>query len=97
MSRIIRAIYENGMLRPLEPLDLAEQESVFVAIQRNGDRQVEPSESKVELQEEWLDKDAIAYANLHADPNISLADVRQALSGIRDSLADAVSEQRGEY
>lgn len=33
MSRIIRAIFENGILRPLETLDLPERSQVELAIQ----------------------------------------------------------------
>jgi len=33
MSRIIRAIFENGMLRPLEALDLPDRSEVELAIQ----------------------------------------------------------------
>jgi predicted DNA-binding antitoxin AbrB/MazE fold protein len=32
MTRNLRAIYEKGVLRPLEPLDLAEQQLVNVTI-----------------------------------------------------------------
>jgi predicted DNA-binding antitoxin AbrB/MazE fold protein len=33
MSRVIRAIFENGILRPLETLDLPERSEVKLAIQ----------------------------------------------------------------
>jgi predicted DNA-binding antitoxin AbrB/MazE fold protein len=33
MSRVIRAIFENGILRPLETLDLPERSEVELAIQ----------------------------------------------------------------
>jgi predicted DNA-binding antitoxin AbrB/MazE fold protein len=33
MNRVIRAIFENGVLRPLEPLDLPERSEVELAIQ----------------------------------------------------------------
>jgi predicted DNA-binding antitoxin AbrB/MazE fold protein len=32
MTRIIKAIYEGGMLRPLEPLDLPDRSEVEIAI-----------------------------------------------------------------
>ena len=32
MSQNIQAIYENGILRPLQPLDLAENETVDIAV-----------------------------------------------------------------
>lgn len=33
MTRVIKAIYERGILRPLEPLDLPERSEVELAIQ----------------------------------------------------------------
>ncbi|MBI2372325.1 MAG: antitoxin family protein [Candidatus Rokubacteria bacterium] len=33
MSRVIRAVFENGVLRPLEPLDLPDRSEVELAIQ----------------------------------------------------------------
>lgn len=45
MRTAIEAIYENGMLRPLEPLALAEHARVLVS--------VEPVEADVE-RAEWL-------------------------------------------
>jgi len=35
MSRVVRARYENGVLKPLEPLDLREGEVVRVRIDRS--------------------------------------------------------------
>lgn len=33
MTRVIKAIYEDGLFRPLEPLDLADRTEVEVVIQ----------------------------------------------------------------
>ena len=38
MSKVIRAKYENGVLRPLEPVDLREGEELFVRLERYEDR-----------------------------------------------------------
>ena len=35
MSRVFRARYEGGVLKPLEPIDLREGEEVFVRIERS--------------------------------------------------------------
>ncbi len=35
MSRVIRARYENGVLRPLEPVDLREGEEVLVVVKED--------------------------------------------------------------
>lgn len=95
MPNLIRAIYENGILRPLEPLNLLEHESVSVAIERDSGRPVIQGTAVSQSEEDWLDKDAIAYARLFADPSVTLEDARNALSNIKGSLSDAISEQRG--
>ena len=38
MPRLIRARYEKGVLKPLEPLELREGEEVLVRIERPADR-----------------------------------------------------------
>ncbi len=35
MSKVIRVRYENGVLKPLEPLDLEEGEEILIAIRRD--------------------------------------------------------------
>lgn len=92
MQQLIHAIYENGVLRPLEPLELAERELVSLAIERQ--KGIEPESFE---QDAWLDEEAVKHSRLIADPSITLADVRQALRGIQGELSDAVSQQRGEY
>jgi predicted DNA-binding antitoxin AbrB/MazE fold protein len=92
MQQLIQAIYENGVLRPLEPLDLAEHELVSLAVERQNGTDQEPSEKDA-----WLDNEAVKHSSLIADQSITLTDVRLALSGIQGDLSDAVSQQRGEY
>jgi len=36
MSRTLQAVYENGVLRPLEPVNLPENEQVTVTIDEQG-------------------------------------------------------------
>ena len=38
MSEIIQAIYENGVLRPLEPVDLDEHEVVWVSVKKQSEK-----------------------------------------------------------
>ena len=38
MPRLVRARYEKGVLKPLEPLELREGEEVLVRIERPADR-----------------------------------------------------------
>jgi predicted DNA-binding antitoxin AbrB/MazE fold protein len=35
MSKVIRVRYENGVLKPLEPIDLEEGEEVLVTVKRD--------------------------------------------------------------
>jgi len=35
MSKVIRVRYENGILKPLEPIELEEGEEVIVAVKRD--------------------------------------------------------------
>jgi predicted DNA-binding antitoxin AbrB/MazE fold protein len=82
MEKRFEAVYENGVLRPLTPLALVDAQRVQVTI-------AEP------------DADVAAYfdasewaASKHDD--ISLEEVRAALSSIEGSLSDAVSVSREE-
>ena len=82
MNRTIEAIYENGVLRPLEPLDLEEQEQVSITI---ADEPDEP---------EWLDVEFLREIASEADDSISLEEVRQAMAKIPGSLtADCIAER----
>ena len=38
MSKVIRVRYENGVLKPLEPVELREGEEVLVRLERYEDR-----------------------------------------------------------
>jgi predicted DNA-binding antitoxin AbrB/MazE fold protein len=84
MRQSIDAIYENGVLRPLVPLDLAEREQVSVIVESGGG-------------EEWLDQEALAWASEEGDPTVSLEDVRRRLAKVKGSLSDVVIAERGEY
>ena len=85
MRKAFEAVYEHGVLRPLENLDLTDYRHVHATISAvSGSTEdfaayFEPAE--------W-------EASKH--DNISLADVRRALSSIRGSLADAVIAAREE-
>jgi len=85
MAVTFEAVYEDGVLRPLERLALPNLQRVFVTISENpaaGDDMAGYFEP-----EEW-------QAAKHDD--LSLHEVRQALSSITGSLADAVIESRDE-
>ena len=78
-------MYENGVLRPLEPLGLREHQRVSVIV---SEKPVVPSE------EEWLDTDCLQFCAGEADESVSLEAVREALSKIPGSLtADFIAER----
>jgi predicted DNA-binding antitoxin AbrB/MazE fold protein len=85
MQKTFESVYENGVLRPLEALPLANGQHVKVTIA------TEPE----------LDCDASAYFDLQeweaakTDP-ITREEVWQATASIRGSLADAVIASREE-
>ena len=82
MRQSIDAIYENGVLRPLVPLNLPDHEQVSVIVESGADK-------------EWLDHEALAWASEEGDPSISLEDVRRRLAKIKGSLSDVVIAERG--
>ncbi len=82
MQKTFEAVYENGVLRPLVPLPLANAQHVQITIAD-------------------VDNDIAAYfdaAEWEASKydDISLQDVRLALSSIQGSLSDAVIASREE-
>jgi predicted DNA-binding antitoxin AbrB/MazE fold protein len=82
MEKTVQAVYENGVLRPLEPLLLEERQQVTLTI---SDSRV--SNPLLVSPDEWSDA---------ASDDIGLDDVRQAMSTIHGSLSEAVLEERRE-
>ena len=85
MERTFEAVYENGVLRPLETLPISDLQHVFVTIS-----DIPATAADVALYfepEEW-------EAAKHDD--IGLDEVRRALASIPGSLADAVIASREE-
>jgi predicted DNA-binding antitoxin AbrB/MazE fold protein len=56
MSQSIQAIYENGILRPLQPLDLPENEIVEIDVRgKSGDKKEESTNAeKIKAFDEWM-------------------------------------------
>jgi predicted DNA-binding antitoxin AbrB/MazE fold protein len=82
MTRKLHAVYEQGVLRPLEPLDLREQQLVTVVL--TDEAPPEP----------WLDAEYLAACAAEADEGVSLEEVRAALAKIPGSLtADFIAER----
>ncbi len=85
MNRKLEAVYENGVLRPLEPLDLREHQRVSVIV---SPVPLAPSD------EEWLDVDCLQLYAAEADESKSVEAVREALSKIPGSLTtDFIAER----
>ena len=84
MSKTVPAIYERGLLRPLEPLDLEEHQRVTVTIAATpaGDEVID-SEYHRHLKEADL-------------PEVSLDEVRRRLAKIPGSLTEDFTAEREE-
>ena len=81
--RTVQAVYEDGVLRPLEPVPLEDRQEVTVTISDEGN--IVRNHPLLASAEEWADA--------AGDP-ISLDEVRRALATIRGSLSEAVIEER---
>ena len=84
MRQTFDAVYENGLLRPLKPLHLPDQQRVSVTVEST-------------ISEEWLDHDALEWARQEGDATISLEDVRERLAKVKGCLSDLVIDERGQY
>lgn len=49
MAEIVTAVYENGLLRPLEPLDLRERQRVRIQVLPDNGEGQEDSEDPIEI------------------------------------------------
>jgi predicted DNA-binding antitoxin AbrB/MazE fold protein len=85
MSKQIEAIYENGVLRPLEPLGLEEHLRVTITIAEDAERE-----------EDLFDPEFTQWCAEQSRNAPSLEEVRKALSTIRGSMADVVMAERDE-
>ena len=87
MEKTVQAVFEEGVLRPLEPLTLEERQQVTVTISDQIANSTAPGDALLVSPEEWAEA---------ANDDISLDEVRRALSTIRGSLSEAVLEERRE-
>ena len=85
MEKTVQAVYENGALHPLEPLQLGEHQQVTLTISDGID--VSPNHPMLVSPDEW------SHA---AQDDISIDEVRKALATIHGSLSQAVLEERRE-
>ena len=84
MSNHFEAVYQDGVLKPLEPVPLVEQERVHITISH-------PDE------EDWMDLEFMESCADEVGDSVPLADVRTALSKIEGSMAQVVIDERGRY
>jgi predicted DNA-binding antitoxin AbrB/MazE fold protein len=85
MEKTVQAVYEDGVLDPLEPLLLAERQQVTVTVSDEID--AVPNHPLLASSEEWAGAE-------HDD--IGLEEVRRALSTVRGSLSEAILAERRE-
>jgi predicted DNA-binding antitoxin AbrB/MazE fold protein len=88
MIRQVDAIYEHGVLRPLEPLSLNESQRVRLTISEVLGARSQRDMSVVER----------ARAELAATPKVpTIEEVRTALASIPGSLSEDVIADRGDF
>jgi predicted DNA-binding antitoxin AbrB/MazE fold protein len=84
----VDAVYENGVLRPLQPLDLKEHERVLVSVVKNAAR------ARSSLAVEYIEK--IKKELQDAQPAPGLDEVRKRLAKIPGSMAAEIIAERGD-
>ncbi len=85
MSKRIEVVYENGVLRPLEPLMLHDHQRVSIVM---------PDDVTSPADEDWLDTECLRLCDTEADETVNLDAVRQALSKITGSMtSDFIAER----
>lgn len=82
MEKTVQAVYEGGVLRPLEPIALEDRQEVTVTISDKGT--IPLDHPLVASPDEWAG----------AGDDISLDEVRHALSTIRGSLSETIIDER---
>lgn len=83
----VDAVYENGVLRPLQPLDLTENEHVLVSV-------VKVTSGRSSLAAEYIER--IKREQQDAEPAPGLDEVRRRLAKIPGSMAAEIVADRGE-
>lgn len=79
MPKSIEVIYENGVFRPLEPVELSDQQWIRVTLEEDAD---------------WLDTAYMEWCAREADARVTLDAVRHALANIPGSLtAEFIAER----
>ena len=82
MEKTVQAVYEGGVLRPLEPVPLEDRQEVTITI---SDECIPRDHPLLASSDEWASA---------ASDDISLDEVRRALSTIRGSLSETIIDER---
>ena len=83
MTRNLKAVFERGVLRPLEPLPFSENQLVTVTVSDQKD-------------EDWLDATFLRYLETLADESVTLEQVRGGLAKIPGSMTADFHKERDE-
>ena len=83
------AVYEGGVLRPLQPLDLREHEHVVVSVVKTAS-----SHPQTTLAEEYIEQTRRALQ--HAEHAPGVEEVRKRLAKISGSMAAEIIAERGD-
>ena len=83
MEKTVQAVYEGGVLRPLEPVPLKDRQEVTVTISDEGN--IPRDHPLLASSDEWVSA---------ASDDISLDEVRHALSTISGSLSKTIIDER---
>ncbi len=86
MGKTLTAIYENGVLRPLEPLELEDRQRVQITLSEER--------GQPKLDDNYLEE--VRKRRTGKGPKPSLDEVRTALSGIAGKLSEDIRAQREE-
>jgi predicted DNA-binding antitoxin AbrB/MazE fold protein len=85
MTRTLKAVYENGVLRPLEALPFREKEVVNVTVTDSAG-----------VSDELVDTEFLKDCRELADGCVTLEQVRASLSKIPGSMADQIIHDRND-
>ncbi len=85
----VDAVYENGVLRPLQPLDLKEHERVLVSVVKAA-----PALGRSTLAVEYIEN--VKRELQDAEPAPGLEEVRRRMAKIEGSMAAEIVADRGE-
>jgi predicted DNA-binding antitoxin AbrB/MazE fold protein len=83
MTTSVKAVYENGVLRPLEALPFREKEVLTVTVSDHA--RVPP---------DLLDTEFLADCQEWADDRVTLEQVRTALAKVSGSMAETITRER---